>query len=198
MIPPRRRVALALGLLAVTLVAPKAWAGEPADQLLAQIDQVVKVLDDPELKQPAKRQERLQEIRLVANNLLDYEEITKRSLGRHWQTRTAVERDEFVQVFGDLLERAYIGRLETFNGEKIAILGDAIDGDQAVVRTKVVTRQGAEIPVDYRMLRRGDRWRACDVVIEGISLVANYRAQFDRIIQHTSYQQLVRQVREKQ
>ena len=189
---------LALGLLAVVLVAPKAWAGEPADQLLAQLDQVLKVLDDPELKQPAKRQERRQAIRLVANNLLDYEEITKRSLGRHWQTRTAAERDEFVQVFGDLLERTYIGRLETFNGEKIAILGDAIDGDQAVVRTKIVTKQGAEIPVDYRMLRRDDRWRAYDVVIEGISLVANYRAQFDRIIQHTSYQQLVRQVREKQ
>lgn len=189
---------LALGLLAVVLVAPKAWAGEPADQLLAQLDQVLKVLDDPELKQPAKRQERRQAIRLVANNLLDYEEITKRSLGRHWQTRTAAERDEFVHLFGDLLERTYIGRLETFNGEKIAILGDAIDGDQAVVRTKIVTKQGAEIPVDYRMLRRDDRWRAYDVVIEGISLVANYRAQFDRIIQHTSYQQLVRQVREKQ
>lgn len=189
---------LALGLLALALVAPKAWAGEPADQLLAQIDQVLKVLDDPELKEPAKRQERRQAIRLVANNLLDYEEITKRSLGRHWQTRTAAERDEFVQVFGDLLERAYIGRIETFNGEKIAILGDAIDGDQAVVRTKIVTKQGTEIPVDYRMLRRGDRWRAYDVVIEAISLVANYRAQFDRIIQHTSYQQLVRQVREKQ
>ncbi|MGH7276560.1 MAG: ABC transporter substrate-binding protein [Candidatus Rokuibacteriota bacterium] len=189
---------LALGLLALALVAPKAWAGEPAEQLLAQIDQVLKVLDDPELKEPAKRQERRQAIRLVANNLLDYEEITKRSLGRHWQTRTAAERDEFVQVFGDLLERAYIGRIETFNGEKIAILGDAIDGDQAVVRTKIVTKQGTEIPVDYRMLRRGDRWRAYDVVIEAISLVANYRAQFDRIIQHTSYQQLVRQVREKQ
>lgn len=198
MITPRYGVALAIGLLAVALVAPKAWAGEPADQLLAQLDQLQKVLDDQQLKQPAKLQERRQAIRRVANDVLDYEEITKRSLGRHWQMRTAEERHEFIQIFGDLLERAYIGRLATFNGEKVAFLGEAIDGDQAVVRTKIVTKQGAEIPVDYRMLRRGDRWRAYDLDIEGISLVANYRAQFDKIIQHTSYQQLVKQVREKQ
>ena len=195
---PRRGVALALALLAATLLAPKAWAGEPADQLFVQIDQVLRILDDQELKKPAKRQERRQAIRRVANDILDYEEITKRSLGRHWQARTAAEREEFIQLFGDLLERAYVGQIETYNGEKIAYLGDAIDGDRAVVRTKIVTKSGTEVPVDYRMLRRNDRWRAYDVIIEGVSLVANYRAQFDKIIQRTSYQQLVKQVREKQ
>ena len=101
-------------------------------------------------------------------------------------------------MFGDLLERAYIGKIELYSGEKVAFLGDAIDGELATVRTRIVTKQGTEIPVDYRMLRRGDRWRAYDVIIEGVSLVANYRTQFDKVIQRTSYQQLVQQVRARQ
>ena len=193
-----RRLALVLALLVLAAAAPKAWAGAPADQLFARLDEVLKVLDDPELKKAGKGQERRQAIRQIANDILDFEEIAKRSLGRHWQMRSPAERDEFIRVFGELLERAYIGKIETYTGEKVAFLGDTIDGELGTVRTKIVTRQGTEIPVDYRMLRRGDRWRAYDVVIEGVSLVANYRAQFDKIIQRASYQQLVKQVREKQ
>ncbi len=195
---PRRILATAAALVVAVALQPRAWAGQPADQLFAHIDEVLRILDDAELRKPAKSQEQRQAIRRIANDIFDFEEISRRSLGRHWQARTATERDEFVQLFGDLLERAYFGRIESYSGEKVAFLGDAIDGDLATVRTKIVTKQGSEIPVDYRMLRRGDRWRAYDVVIEGVSLVANYRAQFDKIIQRTSYQQLVKQVRERQ
>ena len=195
---PRRVLAAAAALVVAVSLQPRAWAGQPADQLFAHIDAVLRILDDTELRQPGKSQERRQAIRRIANDIFDFEEISRRTLGRHWQARTAAERDEFIQVFGDLLERSYIGKIETYSGDKVALLGDAIDGDLATVRTRIVTRQGSEIPVDYRMLRRGERWRAYDVVIEGVSLVANYRAQFDKIIQRTSYQQLVKQVREKQ
>ncbi len=195
---PRRQVALAVGLLAVALAAPKAWAGGAADQLSAQIGRVVSILDDQELKQPAGRPERHQAIRGVVDGIFDYREISRRSLGQHWQTRTPGERDEFVRLFGDLFGRVYVGRLETFNAERITVLGDTIDGDRAVVRTKIVTKQGDEIPVDYRMLRRGGHWYAYDLVIAGMSLVASYHAQFDKVIQRTSFQQLVKQVREKQ
>lgn len=194
-----RRVRLVAALLLVAAaLAPRAWAGEPADQLFAQIDLVLKVLDDPELKTAGREPERRQAVRRIVGELLDIEEFSRRSLGRHWEERTTGEREEFMQLFGDLLERMYIGKLESYTDEKITVLGDAIDGDQATVQTKVVTKQGGEIPVDYRMLRRGDRWRAWDVVVGGISLVANYRAQFDKIIRRTSYQQLVKQVRDKQ
>ncbi|MBI2016406.1 MAG: ABC transporter substrate-binding protein [Candidatus Rokubacteria bacterium] len=195
----RRGLALGLALTATALVAaPPAWAGPPADQLFARIDQVLRTLDDPELKQPVRAPERRQTIRRIAGDIFDFEEIARRSLGRHWQARTPAERQEFVRVFGDLLERAYIGKIELYSGEKVAFLGDAIDGELATVLTCIVTRQGTEIPVDYRMLRRGDRWRAYDVIIEGVSLVANYRTQFDKVIQRTSYQQLVQQVRARQ
>ncbi|MEK7701126.1 MAG: ABC transporter substrate-binding protein, partial [candidate division NC10 bacterium] len=169
---PRRVLAAAAALVVAVSLQPRAWAGQPADQLFAHIDAVLRILDDTELRQPGKSQERRQAIRRIANDIFDFEEISRRSLGRHWQARTAAERDEFIQVFGDLLERSYIGKIETYSGDKVALLGDAIDGDLATVRTRIVTRQGSEIPVDYRMLRRGERCRAYAVVIEGVRLVA--------------------------
>ena len=194
----RGRVTLvAVLLLALLALVPRAWAGEPGTQLLARIDQVLKVLDDPRLKKPESAQERRQAVRRVAIEILNFEEISRRSLGRHWDARTARERQEFMQLFGDLLERAYIARLETYSGEQIALVGDESVGNRAIVKTKVITRRGAEIPVEYRMLRRGKNWRAYDVVLGGYSLVDSYRAQFDKVIQRTSYRQLVQQVREK-
>ncbi len=195
---PRRALMVAVALLVAVSLQPRAWAGQPADQLFAGIDQALRILDDPELRKPGRSHERRQAIRRIMNHIFDFEEISRRSLGRHWEERTPAERDEFIQVFGDLLERSCMGQIETYNGEKVALLGDTIEGESATVRTKIVTGQGAEVLVEYRMLRRGDRWRAFDVVFEGVSLVGNYRAQFDRIIQRTSYQQLVKQVREKQ
>lgn len=193
----RRAVALAAALVVAPLQAAQAWGGEPADQLLAGIDQVVQILADPALRGDAKAAERRAAVRRVANAIFDFEEISRRSLGRHWHGRTEAERAEFVHLFGDLVERSYFTKIDTYSGEKIAFIGEAIDGDQATVRTKIITKQGTEIPVDYRMSRHGDRWRAYDVSIEGVSLVANYRTQFDRIIQRTSFQQLVKQVRQK-
>ena len=196
--PIRRAALTALALALALAAAPRAWAGEPAEQLSARIDQVFRILEDPALKPAERAEERRAAIRRVAHDIFDFEELARRSLGRHWQARTPEERDEFVRLLGHLLERAYLGKLELYSGERIALLGDSVDGDLVTVRTRVVTRQGTEIPVDYRMLRRGDGWRAYDVTIEGVSLVANYRSQFDKIIRRASFQQLVKQVREKQ
>jgi phospholipid transport system substrate-binding protein len=195
----RRLGALAAALSLVAAVqAPQVWAGEPADQLFARIDLVLKVLGDPELKTPARAQDRRQAVRRIASDILDVEEISRRSLGRHWDSCTLTEREEFTRLFGQLLERMYIARLETYSDERITLLGDTTEGDLATVQTQILTKGGATIPVEYRMLRRGDQWRAFDVVIGGFSLVASYRAQFDKVIQRTSFQQLVKQVREKQ
>jgi len=195
---PRRALTVAAALLVAVSLQPRAWAGEPAEQLLAGIDRVLQVLDDPAMKPEAKAAERRAAIRRIASDIFDIEEISRRTLGRHWQVLTEVERAEFVQAFGDLLKRSYFMKIDGQSVEKIALVGEAIDDDQAIVRTTIKTRQGTEIPVDYHMTRRGDRWRAYDVAIAGVSLVANYRSQFERVIQRTSYQHLVKQVREKQ
>ena len=195
---PRRALTLAAALLVAVSLQPRAWAGEPADQLFAGIDRVLQVLEDPAMKPEAKAAERRAAIRRLASDIFDIDEIARRTLGRHWQSLKAAERAEFVQAFGDLLKRSYFMKIDGQSVEKIALVGEAIDDDQAIVRTTIKTRQGTQIPVDYHMTRRGDRWRAYDVAIAGVSLVANYRSQFERVIQRTSYQHLVKQVREKQ
>jgi len=193
-----RALALA-ALLLVALAGPdRAWAGAPTDQLRAQIDRAVKILDDAELKKDGRQKDRRGAVRQVANDIFDFSETAKRSLARHWTPRTQVERDEFVGLFTDLLERSYISKIELYGGEKIQFVGEAIEGEGAVVRTKLVTKQGTEIPIDYRMLRRGEQWLVYDVVIEGVSLISNYRTQFNKIITTSSFQELMKKMKTKQ
>ena len=168
-----RGAVVVVALCLAPALAPGAWAGEPADQLFASMDQVLKIVVDPAFKQP---QERRQAFHRTAGDMFDFVEIARRSLGRHWEARTPAEREEFVEALRELLERLYISKVELYNGEKITLLGDKINGDLATVKTKVVAKNGSEIPVDYRMILRGERWRACDVLIAGVSLVDNYRA----------------------
>jgi phospholipid transport system substrate-binding protein len=190
--------ALLLALVLSAVTASPAAAGVPSDQLKAQIDRVLKTLDDPELKKEGKARDRRAAVRKIANDIFDFGETARRSLGRHWQPRTPAERDEFVELFADLLERSYISKVELYGGEKIQYLGDTIEADQAKVQTKLLTKGGNEIPIEYRMHRKGDRWLVYDVVIEGVSLIANYRTQFNKIIQTASYQELVKKMKAKQ
>jgi phospholipid transport system substrate-binding protein len=196
----RRHVALvlALAVAGLALAASPARAGAPLDQLRLQVDRVLKVLDDPELKKPDKAKDRRLAVRKIANDIFDFSETARRSLGRHWQGRTPAERDEFVQLFSDLLERSYISKIETYGGEKILYNSDSVEGDQAKVQTKLVAKGGSEIPIEYRMHKAGDRWLVYDVVIEGVSLVANYRTQFNKIIQTSSFKELMNKMKNKQ
>ena len=193
-----------LGLVAVLLTvsmagAGPAWAGPPTEQLRVQMDRVIKLLEDPELKRDGRQIERRAAIRRLANEIFDFNETTRRSLGQHWNARTPAEREQFVKLYADLLERSYIGKIELYSGERIQFVADTIERDQATVRTRLQTKAGTEIPVDYRMHRvPGDRWLAYDVVIEGVSMVANYRAQFNKIIQASGYPSLVSKLTERQ
>jgi phospholipid transport system substrate-binding protein len=192
-------LAQVLALAATLLTGRLAVAGVPTDQLKAQIDRVLKTLEDPELKKEGRVKDRRAAVRKIANDIFDFTETARRSLGRHWQGRTQAERDEFVQLFTDLLERSYISKIETYGGEKIQYNGDTVEGEQAKVQTKLVTKgSGGEIPIEYRMHKVGDRWLVYDVVIEGVSLVANYRTQFNKIIQTSSFQELMNKMKNKQ
>jgi len=197
----RRRVALvvAVAVAGLALAATPARAGAPLEQLRLQVDRVLKVLDDPELKKESKAKDRRLAVRKIANDIFDFSETAKRSLGRHWAARTPAEREEFVQLFSDLLERSYLSKIELYGGEKIQYLSDSVDdGDQGKVQTKIVTKQGSEIPIEYRMHKKGEKWLVYDVIIEGVSLVANYRTQFNKIIQTSSFQELVKKMKSKQ
>jgi phospholipid transport system substrate-binding protein len=189
---------VALGLAIAPWLAASSEAGPAMEQLKAQIDRVLRVLDSPDMKKDHSALARRAAVRKVADDIFDFEETAKRSLARHWQPRTPGERDEFVRLFADLLERSYISKIELYGGEKIMYVGDTTDGDTAVVRTKIITKGGTEVPVEYRMAKRGERWLVYDVIIEGVSLVANYRSQFNKIIQTSSYAELVKKMKVKQ
>jgi phospholipid transport system substrate-binding protein len=187
---------MAVGL-AVTVVVPAA-AGVPTDQLRGAVDRVLKTLEDPSLKGEGKVGERRVAVRKIANEIFDFGEIAKRSMARHWQPLTEAQRSEFVGLFADLLERSYISKIETYGGEKIQYSGERVDGEYATVSTKIITKNGTEVPVDYRMIKRADHWFVYDVSIEGVSLVSNYRTQFNKIIQTSSYNELVAKLKNKQ
>ena len=187
------------GALVVGVSAAPAAAGVPTDQLKGAVERVLRTLDDPALKGEARLADRRVAVRKIANEIFDFSEIAKRSMARHWQPLSEAQRTEFVGLFADLLERSYISKIETYGGEKIQYTAERADGDFATVSTRIVTKNGTEVPVDYRMIRRGpERWLVYDVNIEGVSLVANYRTQFNKIIQTTSYNELVSKLRHKQ
>jgi phospholipid transport system substrate-binding protein len=186
------------GVLVVGLSSAPAAAGVPTDQLKGAVERVHRTLDDPALRGDARLGDRRVAVRKIANEIFDFSEIAKRSMARHWQPLSEAQRTEFVGLFADLLERSYISKIETYGGEKIQYTAERADGDFATVSTRIVTKNGTEVPVDYRMIKRADRWLVYDVSIEGVSLVSNYRTQFNKIIQTTSYNELVSKLRNKQ
>ncbi len=187
-----------LVLFLIGALTPWAQAGEATDQLKTVIDQALKILEDPTLKKPEHATERRAQIRKTAEAIFDYKETARRALARHWEGRTPQEQDEFVALFGELLERSYMGKIEQYGGERIAYANEVVEGDLATVKTKILTKTKQEAPVDYRMLKSGGRWLVYDVIIEGVSLVGNYRNQFNRIITTSSYAELVKRMKTKQ
>ena len=186
------------GPLVVGVSSAPAAAGVPTDQLKGAVERVLKTLDDPTLKGEARLGERRVAVRKIANEIFDFSEIAKRSMARHWQPLSEAQKNEFVGLFADLLERSYISKIETYGGEKIQYTAERADGEFATVSTRIITKNGTEVPVDYRMIKRADRWLVYDVSIEGVSLVSNYRTQFNKIIQTTSYNELISKLRNKQ
>jgi phospholipid transport system substrate-binding protein len=182
---------LAFALVAVT----PADAGAPTDQLRQRVDQVVKLLDDPGLAQrPAERRA---QVRKVAESVFDYPDTARRALGPHWNPRSPEEKREFVRLFADVLDRGYISKIDQYQGEKVAYVGESIGGDEATVRTRITTKSGTDVPVDYRMHLKDGKWLVYDVIIEGVSLVANYRTQFNKVVQTEGFPTLVQKLQAK-
>jgi phospholipid transport system substrate-binding protein len=191
-----RYLHVALTFAVALAVAAPALAGPPTDQLKQRVDEVVRVLDDPNLKD--KVGQRRAAVRKISEEIFDYPNTARRALGQHWNARTPEEQREFVGLFADLLDRAYFSKIDRYQGEKVRYGAETVNGNEAVVKTTIVTHAGSEIPVDYRMHRAGGGWLVYDVVIEGVSLVSNYRTQFNKIVQTESYQSLIQKLRAKE
>ncbi|HEY3309188.1 MAG TPA: ABC transporter substrate-binding protein [Desulfuromonadaceae bacterium] len=165
------------------------------EEVKKTVDEVVKIVSDKELKKNTPK--RRQILKKTISNIFDYSEMAKRSLGKHWKARTPAEKNQFVELFATLLENSYADKIESYNNEKIVYIKENLDGDNAEVKSKVVTAKRDEFTLDYRMMKQSNKWMVYDVVIEGVSLVSNYRSQFNRIITANGYPELVKKLQNK-
>jgi phospholipid transport system substrate-binding protein len=198
MITSQARVFWTLILLCMLSPVHDAWAGAPTDQLRGGIDRVFKILRDPEMAGEANATQRRKAILIAAGNIFDFGEMAKRSLGQHWTARTPAERSQFVTLFTDLMQHSYIAKVDQHGGAKMVFRDETVDGDHAAVRTTIPLRNGSEMPLEYRMHNADARWQVYDLSIDGISLVSNYRAQFNKIIRIDSYEILVTKLKSHQ
>jgi phospholipid transport system substrate-binding protein len=176
-----------------------AWAGPPTDQLRDGVDRVITILRDPALEGDKQVIPRRAAISKVAAEIFDFGEMAKRSLAQHWDRRTALERREFVRLFTDLIERSYISKVDQHTAAAKMTYGDeTVDGDFAIVQTTIPLPRGGTMPLAYRMHQTSGRWQAYDLRIDGISLVANYRSQFNKVIRTDSYETLVAKLKANQ
>jgi phospholipid transport system substrate-binding protein len=174
-----------------------AFAGAPGDRVRETVDKLLTILNDPRLKGESKKIERREKLKEVVKQRFDFTEMAKRSLGPEWRRRSAEEQNEFVKLFTDLLEQTYLEKIESYNGEKVRYLKEREDDTNAEVSTKVVDNRGQEFSVDYRLSKVNGDWKVYDVVIEDISLVNNYRSQFNRVLAKGSFEELLTTLKEK-
>ena len=161
-------------------------------------DKILSILTDPTLKESPRAEERERLIRKTLDERFDWEEMARRSLAKYWAQRTEEEKKEFVNLFTDLLERTYMDKVvEGYSGEKIIYEGENIESDYGTLKVKIVTKKNTNIAVEYKLRKGGDQWLIYDVSIEGVSLVNNYRAQFDSIMTKVSYANLAKMLRIK-
>jgi phospholipid transport system substrate-binding protein len=194
----RRASTIFIAAAIVVLYSPGSTrAGAPADELRKTVDNLLTVLRSTELQGDAKKQERRTKLREIIYPRFDFGEMAKRSLGPHWQRRSPEQQKEFVGLFTDLLEAAYLDRIESYNGQKVQFGKETLDKNHAEVDTKIIDSKGTEFAVNYRMHNTGGEWKVYDVVIENISLVNNYRSQFSRLLAKSSYEDLVVALKEK-
>jgi len=188
---------LVASAVAAPTVGPREIVEAAVSRVVLAIQRVNMESSDPPRPSRLAVEQRRLEVRRIAADLFDFDEISRRALSRHWTARGPEEQAEFVRLFTDLLERTYLGRIESYSGEKIVYLGETVDGPFATVRSKVVTRRRGETPIDYRLHLRDGRWKVYDVLIDHASFVATYRSEFSRILQKEPYPALVERLRKQ-
>jgi phospholipid transport system substrate-binding protein len=184
--------------LAAPLSGLAVAAGVPTEQIKATVDKALLVLRDPHLKPAEKTKERRDQLKQILFARFDFTEMAKRALGASWRRRTPNEQEEFVRLFSDVLEHAYAETIESYTDEKIVYVGERLDGSYADVNSKILTRKGEEFSISYRAHLVDGEWRVYDIIVENISMVNNFRSQFNRVISNSSYEELIRRLKDKQ
>jgi phospholipid transport system substrate-binding protein len=193
-----KRPIVLLSIVISLLFSLPAWAGAPLDTVKLNVNKGLEVLRDPKLKADSAREIKKEKLRLVYNNLFDDIELGKRTLSRNWNSMNTAQRQEFVKLFRQVLEKAYVDRILDYSDEKIVFDKETMLSDtQAEVQTRVLTSANKEIPIFYRAILKDGSWKVYDVVIENVSLVLNYRTQFNDILAKNNPEHLLETLRQK-
>lgn len=162
----------------------------PLDLVKSSVSRVIEIVQSP-----AEGAQRRAEVRKVVEALFDFNEMSRRTLGQHWSERSPKEQEEFVRLFTDLLERSYLTTIGNHRLTTVTFQGESVEGSSARVRSQLVTDRRMRIPIEYRMLENAGRWAVYDIVVEGVSVISNYRAQFNSIIRTSSFALLLDRLR---
>ena len=194
----KRNIYIVAMILALFLVMPySALASTPTEQVREKADKVLKILNDPALKN--NKEKRRDMVTNIVEEMIDWQEVGRRALAIHWRKRTPEERKEFTTLFRDLLKRTYSDKLDLYAGESIIYDSEKIEGTRAVVKTRMINKKkGEEATIEYRLIKKGDQWLGYDLVIEGISAVNNYRVQFNEVITNSSYENLIKKMKNRE
>ena len=185
-------------LILMTLVFPAtSFAGEATKEIKETTDKIIAIISDPAFKGTNKRSERDRLLRKVVDERFDWREMSRRTLARHWKERSDKEKRLFVDLFGKLLERTYMDRVGGYSGEKVLYEGEKVDGKYGIVKVKIITKKETEIPVKYRVKKKKGEWFIYDISVQGVSLINNYRKQFNSIIIKSSFNDLMKKLKAK-
>src|ERR1051325_1065584 len=185
-------------VLAVVLSAYSfAAAGEPTEGIRSAINQGVEVLNQAKLGSRREKTETVGKLKTIVYPLFDFNEMARRSLASYWKQLDAQQQNTFVAAFTELLEKTYADKIDLYEGQKVAYTGETSDSDYSVVNTKIIGKNGQAFSADYKLHRVEGKWKIYDIVVEGISLVNNYRAQFNRVMTRSSFQELIKTMQEK-
>ena len=191
-----QKVLLAVGLF-IFCTREAALPAEPFDLVKSAVERALAILRDPKLNSADTKKERIERLKEVLTPLFDYDEMARRTLAAHWRRRTPAEQEEFARLFRAFLEKIYSDRADLYGGERIVLGRESIDQDYAEVESKIIGAKGEASLVIYRLKRADGKWKVYDAVVENISIVNNYRSQFDRVISKSSYEELKKMLREK-
>jgi phospholipid transport system substrate-binding protein len=185
-------------LLCHLLLAAGSLADSPTEQVRSTVDQVLAIVGSPNPKSKSQMEAQRAQLVQVISPRFDFPEMAKRSLGRHWAGRTAEEQREFAEIFAGLLSRSYVDNIESYTGQNVLYTREREEQNYAEVDTKIAVENRPPVSINYKLHSVNNEWKVYDLIIEDISVVSNYRSQFDRVMAKTSYADLVRMLKEKQ
>jgi len=197
-----RRKFVSLAMCMVFLLVAGQWQiGRSADDnplaaVKASVQEILRILKDPELGVPARKEERQKQVVAVVDNAFDFREMAQHTMAGHWEKQTPAEQDRFVELFSQLVKNRYIDKIDNYTGQEVVFTKERVQGDKALIYSTLVDK-GTDIPIIYRLFKKGDTWLVFDLKIENVSLVANYREDFFSIIKKDGYNALVKRMEEK-